>query len=118
MLTLDEDRRTHPRIAVERPCKVHDPRSGKYHAATVLDVSASGMMIQIDRDLALASGDILHVGVAQKRRQVLLRTNEMIPTRVARCVVGPVGAPGTGWIIGVELLEQMPLEQTPLRRAA
>lgn len=114
VLTLDEDRRSHPRIAVERPCKIHDPRSGKYHAGTVLDLSAGGMMISINRDLSLMPGDLLYVGVAQKRRQVLLRTDEMMRTRVARFVGGPSG----GWIIGVELLDQAAVSHTILHRAA
>lgn len=114
MLMLDRDRRCHPRIAIERPCKIHDPRTGRYYPGTVLDVSAAGMMIRIERDLGLVVGDELFVGIAQKRRQVLLRTDEMFSVRVARIA----GSAEGWWAVGAELIENIQLDPEVLRLAA
>ncbi len=114
MITLDEDRRTHPRIALQRPCKVCEPRSGKYYAGHTCDLSEGGMLISIAQRMNIKPGDVLHVGVAQKRRQVLLRTNEMVRLRVTRCF----GTPDGHWLIGLELLDAVDTDERMLRRAA
>lgn len=86
MPMIDGDRRSNPRIAVNCPCKFHDARSGKYFAGSTRDLSTGGAMIEVPRLLALKPGDIIHIGVAAKRRQSLIRCDEMIRAAVTRAV--------------------------------
>jgi len=82
--TVEGDRRRHPRVPVEQPCKIHDPHTGKYIAGCTRDVSIGGALIEVPKLLALNAGETLHVGVALKRRQGLIRCNEMIQAAVTR----------------------------------
>lgn len=84
MDTIEGDRRRHARIPLTQPCKVYDSRSGKYYAGTTQNVSHGGMLIDLPRLLDMQPGETLHVGVAMKRRQNLLRSDEMIKMIVAR----------------------------------
>lgn len=84
MFRIDGDRRTHPRLQIERPCKLFDPTSGKYYAGQTRDLSENGLLIDVPRLLELKPGDSVHVGVAMKRRQGLLLAKEMIEAIVVR----------------------------------
>ena len=84
MTVIDGDRRRHVRVSVNQPCKIHDPRSGKYIAGQTQDMSSGGLLVELPRLMSLKPGDDVHVGVALKRRQALLRCNEMIRTVVTR----------------------------------
>jgi c-di-GMP-binding flagellar brake protein YcgR len=114
MIELDEDRRYDRRIKLERPCKVYEPRLEKYFSATMNDFSAGGMHLTIPRTLDLKPDDRLLVGVAQKRRQVLLRSQEMITVRVARCMHGADGCT----YLGVELIDRTQSQPEATRLAA
>lgn len=114
MILLDSERRQHERIPIERPCKVFDPRSHKYLLGSTCDLSASGMMLKLEHPLQIVPGEILHVGVAQKRRQMLLRSSEMTPVRVVRCLHSPEGET----CLGLELMLPQQVDVAPLRRAA
>jgi len=85
-MTVDGDRRRHPRVAVKQPCKIHDPRGGKYCAGETQDMSSGGLLIELPRLISLKPGDEVHVGVALKRRQALLRCNEMLKAHVTRAL--------------------------------
>jgi c-di-GMP-binding flagellar brake protein YcgR len=91
MIELDHDRRESPRIALSRPCKVFNPRSGKYASGSTCDISAGGMLLRLDRPLAVEAGDRLYVGIAQKRRQTLLKSAEMIEAEVVRTLTSAMG---------------------------
>ncbi|UCD74252.1 MAG: PilZ domain-containing protein, partial [Phycisphaerales bacterium] len=78
MINIEQDRRESPRTAVKRPCKVYDPQARKYLAGTTCDVSSGGLLLRLDRPLGLGPGDRVSVGVAQTRRQMLLRTRDMV----------------------------------------
>lgn len=86
MFRIEGDRRRHLRLPIERPCKMHDPRSGKYVSGMTRDLSCGGLMIDVPRLLWLKSGDTVHVGVAIKRRQGLLLAKEMIEATVVRSI--------------------------------
>lgn len=86
MLTIEGDRRIHSRLPLAQPCKIHDSHSGKYIAATTRDISMGGALIEVSRLVSLKPGDTLHLGVAMKRRQGLLRCNEMMKAQVTRSV--------------------------------
>ena len=83
---VDGDRRRHDRVMVNQPCKIHDPRSGKYIAGQTPDMSNGGLLVELPRVVSLNPGDEVHVGVALKRRQALLRCNEMIKAQVTRAL--------------------------------
>ena len=89
MSTHDGERRSEPRHDLQRPCKVWDPRSGKYHTGSTRNVSRSGMLLEIDRPLWLASGDEIFVGVAARRRDSVLLRREMAEAQVVRTALTP-----------------------------
>ena len=91
MIEIDHDRRQSPRIALRRPCKVFNPRSGRYASGSTCDVSTGGMLLRLERAIHIEVGDRLYVGVAQKRRQALLRSSEMLEAEVVRTLAGASG---------------------------
>jgi hypothetical protein len=84
MLRIEGDRRRYPRIELQRPCKVFDPSTGKYHAGQTRDLSNGGILLEIPRLLELKPGDRVHVGVAMTRRHAILQAKEMIEAIVVR----------------------------------
>ena len=84
MFRIDGDRRKHRREPLERPCKIYDPRSMKYIAATTRDVSSGGMLIDVPRLLEIKPGERLFIGVAMTRRQGFIQAKEMIDAVVLR----------------------------------
>ncbi len=91
MIMLDHDRRSERRISLSRPCKVCCPRSLRYVSGSTCDVSSSGMLLRLSRSVNFEPGDRLFLGVAQKRRQTLLRSNDMIETEVIRTMPTTAG---------------------------
>jgi c-di-GMP-binding flagellar brake protein YcgR len=84
MLRIDGDRRRHPRVPVQRPCKIFDPNTGRYHSGTTRDLSTGGLLVDVPQLLDIHPGNGIHVGVAMKRRQGLLLAKEMIEAKVVR----------------------------------
>ena len=84
MLRIDGDRREHSRTAIQRPCKMFDPRSRRYVPGLTRDVSAGGLAIDVPRILDIKPGDTLHIGVATKRRDSLLSGGQMLKATVIR----------------------------------
>ncbi len=88
MWTMTEgERRQYPRIPLERPCKIHDPRTGKYHSGVTRDLSTHGLLIELPHLTSLQVGDRIHVGIAMKRRQALLQAANMINATVVRVML-------------------------------
>lgn len=116
MTVVDGERRRHVRVAVNQPCKIHDSRSGKYIAGQTQDISSGGLLVELPRVVSFKPGDEVHVGVALKRRQTLLRCNEMIRARVTRAL----HTADDQTLLGLQLLQtQGEVEQAqPLRLAA
>ena len=86
MLDIDHERRSTARMPLVRPCKVFDPRGHRYVSGCTRNVSASGLLIALDRRLPLEAGDRLYVGLCSSRHQALLRTAEMVEARVVRAL--------------------------------
>ena len=114
MLSIDHDRRDGDRIVLSRPCKIYNPKSHKYIAGTTCDVSFGGLLIRLDRSAQVETGDCLYVGIAQKRRQTLLRSSDMIRTRVVRSLSSTTGQT----MLGLQFTDPSQKLLWPLRRAA
>ena len=82
--TIEGDRRVHPRVEFERPCKIFSPQLQRYFLGTTRDLSSGGMLIHIGHLVDVRPGDVLHVGVAAKRRDQLLCASEMLEATVVR----------------------------------
>ena len=80
----ETDRRSHKRTNLARPCKLFDPRSGKYMAGTVWNLSDGGAFLEVSRPIGAEQGDSFYVGIAVKRRQGILHRDEMFRARVVR----------------------------------
>lgn len=83
---IEGDRRLCPRVELERPCKIYEPRSAKYLDGVTRNVSPQGLLIDIPRVVEIKPGDALHVGVAMKRRHALLHSHQMLQAVVVRAV--------------------------------
>jgi hypothetical protein len=91
MLAIDEERREDPRITIRRPCKVYDPRSRKYVAGTTCNVSAGGMLLRLDRRIALEAGDRVFLAISHRRRDGFLSRGDMVEVSVARALAITTG---------------------------
>ncbi len=81
---LDTDRRRHARTNLARPCKLFDPRSGKYIPGTVWNLSDGGAYLEVSQSIQPEQGDSFYLGIAVKRRPGLLQRDEMFRARVVR----------------------------------
>ncbi|MHC4083179.1 MAG: PilZ domain-containing protein [Planctomycetota bacterium] len=81
---VDGERRAHARVNLARPCKLYLPNVGKYVAGSTWNLSAGGVLLQLDLPAGIALGDRLYVGIALKRRQAVLAASEMIEAEVIR----------------------------------
>jgi hypothetical protein len=90
MLDIHDERRRGERIVTRRPCKIYDPRTRKYVAGSTCNVAPGGMLLLVDRSLALRPGDRVYVGVPP-RRHALLRSEELVEAGVVRVVERPAG---------------------------
>lgn len=78
------DRRVQARLEYVRPCKIFSPALQKYFMGSTQDVSTGGMLVHVPHLIDVRPGDVLHIGVAAKRRDQLIRAIEMIPATVLR----------------------------------
>ena len=81
---METDRRTHERMNLARPCKVFDPKSGKYVLGTVWNLSDGGALVEMTRPVVAQPGEPLFLGIALKRRQGFILGDQMLPTSVVR----------------------------------
>jgi hypothetical protein len=81
---VDQERRTHERVNVERLCKLYLPRAGKYVSGLTWDLSSGGVLLHLDIATRVSAGDRLYVGIAFKRWQAVLAADEMIEAEVVR----------------------------------
>jgi hypothetical protein len=79
-----DERRTHRRLSLEKPCKVYDPRSRKYYAGTTCNLSTHGILLKVPRPLGVQPDDHILVGVAMDDRQAFIETRELIDMIVVR----------------------------------
>ena len=113
-LHSDEERRLDSRAPIRRRCKVFEPRSRRYVAASTCNASANGMLLRLDRRLALEPGDRLFVGAAPASRPGLIHGDDMVETRVTRVFDAGAGE----MLIGVNARELPDGLMMPTRRAA
>ena len=73
-MSLTLERRRHPRIPIERACKVYHRPSRTYLAASTSDLSEGGAMIRVDNPRVLNPGDEIDVLVAWTKAPVLQKT--------------------------------------------
>jgi hypothetical protein len=78
------DRRIDSRLEYVRPCKIFSPALQKYFMGSTQDVSTGGMLVHVPHLVDVRPGDVLHIGVAAKRREPLIRAVEMIQATVLR----------------------------------
>jgi len=83
------ERRENGRVDVARPCKVYVPRMEKYIHGVTWNISDGGVLIQLSRPITLEQNQRVYVGIASKRRDGLLRSNEMIQASVLRSFKTP-----------------------------
>lgn len=98
------ERRRGIRVRQDRPIKVYEPRSGRYIGGRTLDISATGLRIELPSSSPVRDGAVLnlHVGVAVGG-EPLAHRRSLMPARVvwtSRRV-----ADGRGCVVaGVELI--------------
>lgn len=107
----DED---NVRLQTVRPCKIYEPRLDRYFLGTTSDIADSSILLTIPRPLELHENDELFLGVAQKRRQVLIQSQDMVRVRVIRSVRTTEGTTA----VAVELCDPLLSNAVRLRRAA
>lgn len=83
MNTNHQDRRSHARLEIARPCKVYLRGAGRYAAARTHDVSVGGALLDVQLDRTLGVGDTLDIGVAWTQSAVL-KSEQLVPCRVVR----------------------------------
>ncbi len=81
---METDRRSHERMNLARPCKVFDPKSGKYVLGTVWNLSDGGALVETTRPVVAQPGEPLFLGIALKRRQGLILGDQMLQINVVR----------------------------------
>ena len=114
-LTMDQDeRRIHERVSLTRPCKLYDPRLRKYLPGLTWNVSSSGAFLEVNRPLAVSPGDHLFLGIAMKRRQGILTSNDMLEVEILRSMQ----ATGDRTALAVRFVNAREPAVTALRAAA
>jgi hypothetical protein len=81
------ERRKHPRLRSQRPCKLLDPRSRKYHGGRTIDVACGGALIEFNKPLAIDVGQTLYVDILGDAAHGLIRAEEMHEASVVRMTV-------------------------------
>ena len=106
----DTDRRSHERTNLAQPCKLFDPKSGKYIPGTVWNLSDGGAYLEVSRRIRAEEGDSFYLGIAAKRRQGLLQRDEMFLARVVRSQESAEGRSTLGVQFTDRFIGSSPLE--------
>jgi len=69
------ERRRHPRIPTTALCKIRDKRNLLYAAGETVNVSSSGVLLQLRGSRPFATGDIIEVVIADDESPVVKREN-------------------------------------------
>lgn len=94
--TPDWERRETDRYDYARPCKVYVPRMEKYFAGVTWNISEGGALVQLNTPMHLERGERVLVGIAAKRRDALLKSDEMLEASIARALKTPSDATAIG----------------------
>lgn len=87
-----DNRRESRRVAVEKPCKLQDPRTGKYISGKTVDLSQDGILVRLSQATNLKPGDPVLLGVAMNEHQGILQAKELIESTVVRMLHTEDGA--------------------------
>jgi PilZ domain len=68
---MNPDRRGHPRIDMDKPCKVYDPVSRRFAPGRTRNVSRGGVLVEVQWARPLALGDPLDVVIGYSALAVL-----------------------------------------------
>jgi hypothetical protein len=79
-----DERRSHPRSRSQRPCKLLDPRSRKYHGGRTVDVARGGALIEFNKPLPLDVGQTLFIDIIGDAAHGLIRAEDMHEATVVR----------------------------------
>ncbi|MCZ6835983.1 MAG: PilZ domain-containing protein [Planctomycetota bacterium] len=105
------DRRRHPRNELERPCRIADPRTGKFLHGTTCNYSRSGVLIRIHRSCAFTLGETLSIGIAFDERQGFMQARDMMEAKIIRAL----GTPNGETMVALEYTQaQIPLQDSDL----
>jgi len=77
---LGTDRRTAPRLPVERLCKVFHEPTRRYLTALTRDVSAGGALFTVESPRALNVGDSIEILIAWHHRAILSASDQIEAT--------------------------------------
>lgn len=91
MFNAENEQRSHIRTESVHPCRIFDPRSGKYLHGTTCDLSLGGALIRINRPCTLQPGDTLHIGIALGDRLGFMQARDMFEATVVRSFGTPSG---------------------------
>lgn len=82
------DRRHSPRTRLQRPVKLQSLESGRLIAGQSVDVSASGLLVEVasSHSLPLICGQRVAVALAWSSNQVLVKSASLQPAQVIRCL--------------------------------
>jgi len=78
------ERRRDNRILMDRPVKVQCEMTGKYLSAQMQNISATGMLMEIQHPSLLVQGQRLRVGIAWNDQSAILASNNMLQAVVVR----------------------------------
>ena len=79
----DRDRRKHPRHPLERPAKLFCPRTGRFLSGRTQNISAGGVLVEVDAPESLETGDEVHLTIAFGDR-FSVPMSELVPGSVVR----------------------------------
>ena len=79
------DRRKHPRHPLERPAKLFCPQTGKFIAGRTRNISAGGVLVEIDASESIRSGDEIRMTIAFGDR-FIVPMSELVPGAIVRTI--------------------------------
>lgn len=80
----NHERRQDARFRLDHPVKIQCEMTGRYLAARTHDISATGMLMEINNASLLVQGQRLRVGIAWNEQAAVLESSKMIPAVVVR----------------------------------
>jgi hypothetical protein len=84
VVVLDgRDRRKHTRHPLERPAKLFCPKSGRFLAGRTRNISAGGVLVEVDVTESIGAGDAILLTIAFGDRFIVPMT-ELVPGSIVR----------------------------------
>lgn len=81
---MQDDRRRSPRVAIQRPVKLQCGLTGRYLGGHTLDVSDSGLLIELNYPTSLRPGAPLKLALDLTGKHPVVRQADMIDAKVVR----------------------------------